>query len=164
MNPDPSQPHKLLPLKPAREYGSTREDRAIRALNAVYALTFIFLSLLLEGCAHSNAKLREKLIGTWSRANSELIFASDGRFQSRTTTVSTNEPQEGTWDLRNGVLVMTDPHPSFRVPGTTNAFHPLRSVQFCHKVILIDGTHLGIISDTSQNPQDRARTNVWDRK
>ena len=157
------------------------------------SFAFIVLSLLLGGCAHSDAKLREQLIGTWSIGEKELTLASetrqmlgtsrgqaerlpwlidgkeftlasDGKYQFKATQVDTNALEKLTWNVKTGHLVITDHHPRLRGSGTTNEYYPLRPIQAYYKIIRLDDMHLELLINNTQDTSAVAKTNVWRRK
>jgi hypothetical protein len=74
------------------------------------------VSLLLIGCNHRDAELRQKITGTWIPSSNGTIYAavtvsSDGSFVSKFSVIRTNIPSEliyqGTWQVKDGVLITT---------------------------------------------------------
>ena len=70
-------------------------------------LTFILFSILAMGCTRPDAKMHQQIIGSWN--DGSMIFAADGSFRARFTSDSPKWTQEqaGTWDVRDGFLIMT---------------------------------------------------------
>ena len=89
-----------------------------------FALTFILLGLLLTGCRSPDAKLSQRLLGTWTQPAGILPVASDGGFISWEPDPSgsitflsdgsfsscygsgKNDSFRGTWVVKGGMLVM----------------------------------------------------------
>jgi hypothetical protein len=67
---------------------------------------FILLCFLLIGCDRRDAKLSQQVLGTWNYAGAArggMDIASDGHFSS----IWTKSEYQGTWVVKEGVLVMT---------------------------------------------------------
>ncbi|HSY19988.1 MAG TPA: hypothetical protein VK815_16710 [Candidatus Acidoferrales bacterium] len=132
-----------------------------------YALVFVGLSLLLTACAHSDTNLREQLIGTWSHGDSaELTFNSDGSFKSSVKTDASDVKNNGTWQVRGGVLITEIKHTGvYYAPGTTNIFSQGGPYRFHNTIIVLDRMHLAVASDDEwQHPYGGGTTNVWERR
>jgi len=77
------------------------------------ALIFIILlGMLVTSCNRRDAKLREKIVGTWPTPPSgTLTFLSDGSFHFRNEYVTTNATlkwvSDGVWDVKDGFLIST---------------------------------------------------------
>ncbi len=73
------------------------------------------MSLLLTGCNHHDAELRQKITGTWTvnsnGINGTISVASDGSFISKFSVIGTKITSEliyqGTWRVKDGVLITT---------------------------------------------------------
>ncbi|MEJ0088235.1 MAG: hypothetical protein WDM80_00530 [Limisphaerales bacterium] len=80
-----------------------------------FALSFFMMSLLLTGCNHHDAELRQKITGTWTvnsnGINGTISVASDGSFISKFSVIGTKITSEliyqGTWRVKDGVLITT---------------------------------------------------------
>jgi hypothetical protein len=69
-------------------------------------LTLILLSILITGCSRSDAKIHRQIIGSWNGGS--MTFEADGSFRAQfPTPAEWTQEQDGTWDVKDGYLIMT---------------------------------------------------------
>ena len=74
-----------------------------------FVLTLLILSTLLAACDRREAGLRQKLTGSWALTNGTgvITLAPDGSLRSRFTGRTQALAFEGTWQLRDDVLIVS---------------------------------------------------------
>lgn len=67
------------------------------------------LIFILTGCGRREATLQRKLVGTWELTNKSgvITMSADGSFLSQFTGRTQVWVYEGTWQIRDGVIVVT---------------------------------------------------------
>jgi hypothetical protein len=102
-----------------------------------YAIAFLCLSLLLTACDRHDAKLRKQITGTWAEDHFfDMTLASDGRFASRLTQATNVFTFEGTWLVKDDVLVMSITN------ATGTSSHVSAGSVDRMKIISVDDHHL----------------------
>jgi major membrane immunogen (membrane-anchored lipoprotein) len=108
--------------------------------------TILALSLLLTACGRHDAQLRKQITGTWAddRPGSlgTMTLASDGSFSSRWRTPNHTNTWEGTWQISDGVLIMTNTK-SNDVPITTISHDKNKIIRVDDHVLTCEIDYLG---------------------
>jgi hypothetical protein len=108
--------------------------------------TFLLLSLLLTACGRQvrsqdlsgDAKLQEKIVGTWRSEHGVVIFGPDGRSSSSFTNGAKAWTYQENWVVKDGFILGTVADVSFQ--NTTN--HEPVGHTTRYKVLLVDDHHL----------------------
>jgi hypothetical protein len=127
----------------------------------------VLLGLLLEACADRDRELRHQIAGNWSRYDSaQLTLAPNGCLRSSLKFADMDVNNEGSWRIRDGVLITKITHSSVHYkPGVTNLTSVSGDLNPLHnRVFLIDSTHLAVVSDPLLDQYGGPKTNVWERK
>ena len=140
-------------------------------MNSSRAIWF-FLVLVLAACDRpakppaisEDSKLRSLLIGDWPQSKyTGMTFFSDGSFYSR--WLPTNDPirkqwiTEGTWQVKNGFLVLTTTN-AIAKPTTNRVIGSIERL----KILSAESNRVAFIASTSLNSKDVFTTNYMERK
>ena len=140
-------------------------------MNSSRAIWF-FLFLVLAACDRpakppaisEDATLRSLLIGDWPQGKyTGMTFFSDGSFYSR--WLPTNDPirkqwiTEGTWQVKNGFLVLTTTN-AVANPTTNRVIGSIERLKF----LWAESNRVAFIASTSLNSKDVFTTNFMERK
>ena len=140
-------------------------------MNSSRAIWF-FLVLVLAACDRpakspaisEDSKLRSLLIGDWPQGKyTGMTFFSDGSFYSR--WLPTNDPirkqwiTEGTWQVKNGFLVLTTTN-AVANPTTNRVIGSIERLKF----LWAESNRVAFIASTSLNSKDVFTTNFMERK
>jgi hypothetical protein len=122
----------------------------------------LILSLLMVSCRPDDSRLKEQIVGTWTPENSDgfylfvITLNSDGSFQSKAKTSSTNPAKEwnyaGSWQLKDGILLSTITNSSGQ--NTTNL----------EAVGTIERWRIAVLDDSNLKLEGQAQTNSFKRK
>jgi hypothetical protein len=114
-----------------------------------FTLTFLLFGLLLVGCKRSDAKLSRQLAGNWTHGAGSMSISPDGSFSSRWGSGDSLVSYQGTWLVKDHVLVMT-------VTNTSGTIQHdfVGSVQRM-RFIQLDAGHLVVEQDGHTNHLER---------
>lgn len=95
-------------------------DHCAEIMKALVKLTLLFVSFaLLVGCTRRDAKLQERIVGTWTRDNAfQITFSTDGSYVSQWTTPTKKVTYQGTWRIQDNAVVFVNTN--CVAEGTTN--------------------------------------------
>jgi hypothetical protein len=97
----------------------------------------VVLAICAAGCGHAGQPLttdetvRREIVGAWSFANGHGVVTvrPNGTFSTEATNQAQKFDYKGTWDIKNGVLLMCltqSSEPQFQAVGQTNRLQILK--------------------------------------
>ena|ERR1017187_3622344 len=107
-----------------------------------FTATFLLLSLLLTACGRRDAKFARQIAGTWTNESSvTMTFTPDGNFSTLWLSPRRTNIFEGTWQIRDGIVIFTTTNASGTEPHA-----PVSDVGRA-KIIHVDDHQLVYTSD-----------------